>query len=357
MAQSNGFVLKITHLKGRPNEVHALDLLKKTVSLVKPIMRKHGWVLPELSEFFPDNPNLLGLNVNAGQKILIRLRPHNSPTWFLDMGDIIGTMLHELTHNVHGPHDEKFYKFLGELQKEYDELQQSGYAGEGFYSPGHRLGGSTTRVPIQAARSKAAEAAEKRNKVAQVLSGSRKLGGSIARPLTPREAAARAAERRLRDAKTCGSQQGTDVVQRESDKARKEGKTSDFIDLTMDGEDHWEPDWNSDDEVIIVKDVHPSGSNSSTGKGTSSETKVAIAGPSESAQSIRSKPRHAVKPKEWTCQACTLINAANVVQCAVCLMRRPPDETVGWTCFACGETGMDHQFWSCRTCGTIKVES
>jgi len=61
MAANNTFVLKITHLKDRPNEDQALEILKKTTSLVKPIMRKHGWVLPELAEFFPDNPNLLGM--------------------------------------------------------------------------------------------------------------------------------------------------------------------------------------------------------------------------------------------------------------------------------------------------------
>ena len=56
----NTFVLSITHLKDRPNEDRALEMLKKITSLVKPIMRKHGWVLPELAEFFPENPNLLG---------------------------------------------------------------------------------------------------------------------------------------------------------------------------------------------------------------------------------------------------------------------------------------------------------
>lgn len=41
--------------------------------LVAPIMRKHGWELPLLAEFFPSDPNLLGMNVNH-TKILIRLR-------------------------------------------------------------------------------------------------------------------------------------------------------------------------------------------------------------------------------------------------------------------------------------------
>lgn len=38
-------------------------------------------------------------------------------------------MLHELTHNVHGPHDAQFYAFLKVLNDEFDTLQASGYTG------------------------------------------------------------------------------------------------------------------------------------------------------------------------------------------------------------------------------------
>ena len=54
------WVLSYEHLKGLPNPDQALILLRKTASRVKPIMRKHGWRLPVLAEFFPDNPGLLG---------------------------------------------------------------------------------------------------------------------------------------------------------------------------------------------------------------------------------------------------------------------------------------------------------
>ena len=53
-------VKSFTHLKDRPRADQALQLLQRIASLVKPVMRKHGWVLPVLSEFFPDSPNLLG---------------------------------------------------------------------------------------------------------------------------------------------------------------------------------------------------------------------------------------------------------------------------------------------------------
>ena len=36
------------------------------------------------------NPGLLGLNYNRGQKILLRLRPHDGPGGFLGMESILG---------------------------------------------------------------------------------------------------------------------------------------------------------------------------------------------------------------------------------------------------------------------------
>lgn len=149
-----------------------------------------------------------------GEKILIRLRYAGSPDAFLPQEDAVGTMLHEvcyvdpldmpihglmplfqLTHNVHGPHDDQFYKFLSGLQEEYDNLRRSGYAGEGFFSAGKRLGENVSHnVPLHVARQKALEAAEKRRNISRILNGSgRRLGGlgSNTTGLTPRQMAAR----------------------------------------------------------------------------------------------------------------------------------------------------------------------
>ena len=60
---------------------------------------------------YPDKAELWGLNVNHGQKIYLRLREHHNDKLFLPMGDIVGTLLHELTHNLYSAHDSKFYKF------------------------------------------------------------------------------------------------------------------------------------------------------------------------------------------------------------------------------------------------------
>lgn len=57
---SETFVKSYTHLKDRLHADKALPMLQRVASLVKPIMRKHKWELPLLSEFFPENPSLVG---------------------------------------------------------------------------------------------------------------------------------------------------------------------------------------------------------------------------------------------------------------------------------------------------------
>ncbi|KPV77489.1 uncharacterized protein RHOBADRAFT_12115 [Rhodotorula graminis WP1] len=177
-----GEVGSITALKSQPRADEALDLLRKIASLVKPIMRRHGWHLPTLSEFFPKNPNLLGVNINGGVKICIRLRPQHDPSSFLPLEDsLIGTMLHELVHNVRGPHDDIFFKKLDALQDEYDELRAKGYSGEGFLGDGRRVGegvGPDKGVSVREAREKALKSFEERERVRKVLGTGGRLGGA-----------------------------------------------------------------------------------------------------------------------------------------------------------------------------------
>jgi hypothetical protein len=49
-----------THLDKLERAADALHTLKKIASLVKPIMRARGWRVGTLSEFYPDQQNLLG---------------------------------------------------------------------------------------------------------------------------------------------------------------------------------------------------------------------------------------------------------------------------------------------------------
>jgi hypothetical protein len=96
---------------------------------------------------------------------------------------------------VHGPHDQTFYSFLSRLQEEYYELKRSGYAGEGFFTNGHRLGGGIPQtVPALIAQQRSIELEFIERRRANTVSGTngpvRLGGGNLAGlGLTPRELA------------------------------------------------------------------------------------------------------------------------------------------------------------------------
>ncbi|KAJ3106695.1 hypothetical protein HDU97_005847 [Phlyctochytrium planicorne] len=253
---------------GKVNDHEALAMLKRVASLVKPLMKKRSWTLPILREFYPQNPNLLGLNVNAGREIKIRLRFAQDETRFFDFEDVLGTMLHELTHNVHGPHDAKFYKYLDDLTLELQDLRNKGWCGEGFDAPGLRVGmGVSHNVPEHQRRSAAIAAAEARAKVNKIMlpAGGKKLGGGNGgeRRMAPGVMAALAAERRLRDSVWCGSEGGV-------------------------GED--------------------------AGKGAGSDSGAsARAGRPPKKEKVQD-----VEPKGWSCDACTFVNDGGIKNCELC---------------------------------------
>ncbi|KAM0722328.1 hypothetical protein Q7P37_001769 [Cladosporium fusiforme] len=194
------------HLSGLPRGDAALTLLRKVASTVKPIMRKHGWRVQILAEFLPPEGNLLGLNINRGYKICIRLRYHSNPDLFLPLEQIVDTMLHELSHNKWGDHDSKFHALWDELREEHETLVRKGFTGEGFMGEGRRLGGG--RPPTERDLRKLARAgAEKRKTLSTLSSGSgRRLGGSdITAGQDAREVIAGQALMRNTVDKGCGS--------------------------------------------------------------------------------------------------------------------------------------------------------
>ncbi|KAK0863357.1 hypothetical protein LTR87_016215 [Friedmanniomyces endolithicus] len=99
LRESESLFNSYEHLQGLQRGDAALKMLRQIASLVKPIMRKRGWTVQILAEFLPPEQNLLGLNVNKGYKICLRLRYHNNPDLFLPTEQVVDTMLHELSHN------------------------------------------------------------------------------------------------------------------------------------------------------------------------------------------------------------------------------------------------------------------
>jgi DNA-dependent metalloprotease WSS1 len=95
MREIDPLISEYQHEKQRPREAEALLTLRKVASLVKPLMRQRGWRVGTLCEFYPHQSNLLGLNVNGGQKICLRLRYPSDERQFLPVEEVVDTMLHE----------------------------------------------------------------------------------------------------------------------------------------------------------------------------------------------------------------------------------------------------------------------
>ncbi|KAJ1889828.1 hypothetical protein LPJ66_007825 [Kickxella alabastrina] len=199
----NKFIGSIQALQQQPDTSIARQLLYRLSAQVRPLMQARNWHVHCLKEFLPTNPSLLGLNINRGQEIRIRLRPQSHRDQFLEYEELLGTLLHELVHIVHGPHDNMFYRLLDELKTEMELLMAKGYTGDGFWSKGEKVGGKI--LSRAEARERAAVAAEMRIKRGgrgpRVLGG-RTFGGEVG--LTPAQMAGRAAERRLHDDRCCG---------------------------------------------------------------------------------------------------------------------------------------------------------
>ncbi|KAF4550430.1 DNA-dependent metalloprotease WSS1-like protein [Elsinoe fawcettii] len=205
--EADSLIKAYEHLTGLPDPAEALHRLRKIASLVKPIMRKRGWHVGTLTEFLPEDPRLLGLNINHGHKICVRLRFSHRPSSFMPIEQCVDTMLHELSHIVHGPHDAKFHALWDELRSEHETLIMKGYTGEGFLTKGHKLGGGRMppdtelrRLAKQNAEKQKRSEKEREKKSGFKLGGKRILAGQDARKVI-----ADAVERRNTIQRGCAS--------------------------------------------------------------------------------------------------------------------------------------------------------
>lgn len=216
---------RIACLKRMASKDQALDLLYELARIVAPIMSFYEFKVGTFCEMCPRNPSLLGLNVNYGSKICIRLRPASNKNWFYPMNELIGTMLHELTHNKFGPHDSKFYAFLNELKNKYYEIQAEGsYKATGYLAESNRLG--RQYLPMHTLTVRQARL-RKLNKT-RYKSSSKKLGtlraDNSSKPL--RNLILEAAERRIHDNKICSTQMSSNEI---NEITPKEAELSDVI--------------------------------------------------------------------------------------------------------------------------------
>ncbi|KAG8715965.1 hypothetical protein FRC11_012110 [Ceratobasidium sp. 423] len=121
-----------------PNPISARNLLSKlsTDPAILHVMRSHKFAVGLLTELAPhEHPHLLGLNVNAGQSILLRIRT-DAYDGFRTYAEIRRVLCHELTHNVYGGHGDDFKTLNSRLNREVAEYEQSVRAGS------HTLSGS-----------------------------------------------------------------------------------------------------------------------------------------------------------------------------------------------------------------------
>lgn len=217
-----------------------------------------------------------------------------------------------------------FYKV-----QECEELMSKGITGtgEGFDLSGKRLGGSTRQPPLCSLRKTALTAAENRKKLNSLLpSGPLRLGGdkNIMSALSPVQAAAMAAERRLQDEIWCASASGglnpaeegdcdlletvvrSDNVASSSSnassgndgdaKSRKRSQRVDTINVI---------DLSHDVDTTSLDVRGAESSKKSNGSSRTSSSALSITGASTSNHATESTYVESVM---WTCEACTLLN-------------------------------------------------
>lgn len=129
---------EIKPLEHLPNPSTAREFLTRLSDdlAIQHVMRKHEFSVGELTELAPhENPELLGLNVNKGQQIKLRIRTDRYDGFRLYQ-DVRRVLCHELAHNIWGDHDNNFKELNSKLNREVAEFERLAVEGT------HTLSGS-----------------------------------------------------------------------------------------------------------------------------------------------------------------------------------------------------------------------
>ena len=240
---------------------------------------------------------------------------------------------------MHGPHDEQFHALWNQLRSEHEALVRKGYTGEGFLSPGRKLGGR--RIPMHEARRRARVAAEKR-KTLSAGSGQRLGGSPVRRGADIRRVIADAALRRVTVTKGCASgmeQTKTFVDETSKNGFRTKADEDDadeiaimqaYIELIQEEERE-----KYGDAYIPPSRANPSGSSWQPNVVTPPVPSTSKVGRNKLSQPysqttqrdfvdlsrIKSELQSddaSTQPDHWSCEICTLINPTTFLSCDAC---------------------------------------
>lgn len=166
---------RIETLPNLPDQDQARDILTRLANDpgVLACMAKYRWNVGCLSELFPEGKVgessvcVMGLNEDKGRRIRLRIRTDDL-NGFRKILSIRKVLFHELAHNVHSEHDDKFFQLMRQIERECNEMDWT--QGHGlsitddipktlFTGGTYRLGGDAESADHRNARELAAQAA------------------------------------------------------------------------------------------------------------------------------------------------------------------------------------------------------
>lgn len=147
LTNKNPNISTIASLNKGPCPEQCLRMLYSLSHKVSKLMEQKSLKINQLQEFHPKQENLLGMNVNKGHKVLLRLRHKRDIYTLMDEESVMDTFLHELVHNTIGPHNDKFNKLWDDFrQQQWGNLTLGLY--NNFLGEGKTLGGGMVRRSI-----------------------------------------------------------------------------------------------------------------------------------------------------------------------------------------------------------------